>query len=100
MIVNGELTGSCSYTDLCDLMMYVLDFSPSKCPPELRQAGIDCHCPFQLPDGWLDIATRFDTNTPAFINSAFLVRGHYQMVVEAYDMWAYWFCLRFEFDIA
>ena len=100
MIVNGELTGSCSYPDLCDLMMYVLDFSPANCPPELKEAGIDCKCPFNLPAGFLRISTMFETNTPAFMGSSFLVRGHYTLKVQSYDMWGHWFCMDLAFDIA
>lgn len=79
--------------------MYVANFSPWNCPPELKAAGIDCSCPFNLPAGLIDIHTTFETDTPAFMDSAFLVRGFYRLRVESSDPIGYWFCLDMEFNI-
>ena len=55
-IVQGFSMGSCSYSDFCkDIIQDQCKISPSNCPPEFSNYGIDCTCPFNIPPQTVDV---------------------------------------------
>ena len=53
--VDGFPVGSCTYTDLCDLLKRLFQVDASNCPVTLLNNDITCTCPFNLPVRELDI---------------------------------------------
>ncbi len=99
-IVNGQLTGSCVYNDLCASIMYVLDLDQTDCPNNFIQNGIDCTCPFNLPSGILEIEEQLPTYSPAFLTNSWLLKGDYNLRVEASDKRGFFFCVTLGFTLA
>ena len=89
MMVNGEYFFSCDYPDLCLFIKNTFpeSFEPSYCLtnyPWLAEYGIDCYCPFNLAEGFVDLGNiNFDINISSAL--VFLSTGDFDVSANVTD---------------
>ena len=85
-VVNGNgmglPVGSCTYSDFCrDVVQDLCKITPTNCPEEFAEYGIDCTCPFNIPAQTIDDIYQYDIpdlrdfSTDPFCPLFFLVPG-------------------------
>lgn len=86
-LASGLYVGSCTYNDGCkDLLQDILNITAANgnCPPPLAAIGIDCSCPFNIPQN-NNINLQFPSNIEDLSTSvaSFLASGDFKIRLKA-----------------
>lgn len=96
--------GSCKYPDLCDLvydLLGVKNVPLSECPDYLLENGLDCRCPWNIPqDKTLDVVGEFDLVDLGTLGIDWLVEGNFEIGVTASHRGKALTCLNLRFGVA
>merc|ERR1712127_779281 len=84
-LVDGNQVGSCTYDDLCGLLNGVLSLTPDNCPQNLIDNGINCKCPFDVPERDLEIDTNFQLPDADSTPISWIGTGDFEAKIDASD---------------
>ena len=82
-LMDGTYVGSCVYNDLCAFTNFIFNLNQNDCPEFLINNGFDCTCPFDLPNGDLNINEIFQVPALATTAVTFLGSGDFDFTIKA-----------------
>ncbi|KAI3385938.1 hypothetical protein SNEBB_008794 [Seison nebaliae] len=76
--------GSCIYNDFCTFINRVFNLTPENCPKPMKDHGVDCRCPYNIPTaGTIDSGTWVRDIKAVNNNFKWFAQGDYNVTARA-----------------